>query len=209
MDQLPFSEIFKGGKEGRHYIFESAAEIFTKKGYHKATVEEIAAAIGVSKGTIYYYFKNKEELYLAIIREGIDLFHEQLAKAAQSPGSPQNKIRELIRGHFIFCEKEKDLVFLFLKELGSTDFSREILANMLAKCLQVFRNVIEEGIAQKVFRPVNAEITTSALFGMLTITAFHYLSYARGIPLEPASTALEDIFFNGLLPCDNRDGSRY
>ncbi|TEB04245.1 Fatty acid metabolism regulator protein [Pelotomaculum schinkii] len=198
MSQLPFTEVFKGGKEGRQYIFESAAGVFTKKGYHKTTVEEIAAAIGVSKGTIYYYFKNKEELYLAIIREGIDLFHEQLAKAAQSPASPQDKIRKLIRGHFIFCEKEKDLVFLFLKELGSTDFSREILADMLAKCLQVFRNVLEEGIAKKVFRPVNPEIITSALFGMLTITAFHYLSYSRGIPLEPASLALEDIFFNGI-----------
>jgi TetR/AcrR family transcriptional regulator len=198
MDQLPFTEIFKGRKEGRQYIFESAAGVFSKKGYHKTTVEEIAAAIGVSKGTIYYYFKNKEELYLAILREGIDLFHEQLSLAAQSPAGPRDKIKKLIRGHFIFCEKEKDLVFLFLKELGSTDFSREILADMLAKCLQVFRNVLEEGIAKKVFRPVNPEIITSALFGMLTITAFHYLSYSRGIPLEPASLALEDIFFNGI-----------
>jgi AcrR family transcriptional regulator len=199
MNELPFTEIFKGGKEGRQYIFESAAGVFTKKGYHKTTVEEIAAAIGVSKGTIYYYFKNKEELYLAIIREGIDLFHEQLAKAAQSPASPHDKIKKLIRGHFIFCGKEKDLVFLFLKELGSIDFSREILADMLAKCLKVYRDVIEEGIENGVFRPVNSEIITSALFGMLTITAFHYLSYAREIPLEPVSTALEDIFFKGIL----------
>lgn len=198
MSGLPFTEIFKGGKEDRQYIFESAARVFTQKGYHKTTVEEIAAAIGVSKGTIYYYFKNKEELYLAIIREGVDLFHEQLAKTAEGPAGPQDKIKELIRGHFIFCGREKDLVFLFLKELGSTDFSREILADMLAKCLKVFRDVIEEGISKGVFRPVNSEITTSALFGMLTITAFHYLSYSREIPLEPVSTALEDIFFNGI-----------
>lgn len=198
MGQLPFSEVFKGKIEGRQFIFEAAAGVFTKKGYHKTTVEEIAAAIGVSKGTIYYYFKNKEELYLAIIQEGIDLFHEELAKVAQSSGGPQDKIRKLIRGHFVFCEAKKDLVFLFLKELGSTDFSREILANMLAKCLQVFRNVIEEGMAKKVFRPVNPEVITSALFGMLTISAFHYLSYSREIPLEPVSTALEDVFFNGI-----------
>jgi AcrR family transcriptional regulator len=198
MGQLPFSEIFKGGKEDKQLIFELAAGIFTKKGYHKTTVEEIAAAVGVSKGTIYYYFKNKEELYLAILREGVDLFHGELLKAAERAVSPQEKIKELIRGHFIFCEQEKDLVFLFLKELGSTDFSREILANMLAKCLQVFRSVIEEGIAKKVFRPVNPEILTTALFGMLTITAFHYLSYSRGIPLEPAGTAIEDILFNGI-----------
>lgn len=198
MVELPFTEIFKGGKENRQSLFESAAGIFTRKGYHKTTVEEIAAAIGVSKGTIYYYFKNKEELYLAIIREGVDLFYGQLAKAAESTAGPQDKIRKLIRGHFIFCEKENDLVFLFLKEMGSTDFSRDILANMLAKCLQVYREVIEEGIAEGVFRPVDPEIITSALFGMLTITAFHYLSYSREIPLEPVSAALEDIFFKGL-----------
>lgn len=198
MDQLTFTEIFKGGKEDRQYIFDAAAEIFTRKGYHKTTVEEIAAAIGVSKGTIYYYFKNKEELYLAIIREGIDHFHKQLVKAAESTIEPRDKIRKLIRGHFVFCEKEKNLVFLFIKELSNTEFNREILTGMLAKCLQVYRNVIEEGIAGKVFRPVNSEIVSSAVFGMLTITAIHYLGYSSGIPLQTAGKTLEDIFFNGL-----------
>ena len=51
-------------------LFEAAAGIFARKGYHKATVEEIARAIGVAKGTIYYHFENKEDLYLAVIREG-------------------------------------------------------------------------------------------------------------------------------------------
>lgn len=193
----PFTENLKG-EDKRRQMLVPAARIFTKKGFHKTTVDEIAAAVGVSKGTIYNHFKNKEDLYLAIFQEGVDIFHQQLVKAAAGPADPKEKLRRLIRGHFIFSSEEKDLFYLFLKELGSTDFSRELLAGILSKCLQVYRDVIREGSQKGVFRPLDPAVTASAVFGMLTITALHYLSYSRGIPLESTSGTLEDILFNGI-----------
>ena len=69
----------------------------------------------------------------------------------------------LIEGHLLFFEQEKDFIFLFLKELFSTSARRELLAEMLAGCLQVIRNVVEEGIQDSSLRTVDPEITTSAL----------------------------------------------
>ena len=112
-----FSEAFKGNRGDSRTLFEAAAGIFAGKGYHKATVEEIARTIGVAKGTLYYHFENKEELYLAVIREGVSLFKQKLDRVVATNAPPPEKIGMLIEGQLLFFEQEKDFVFLFLKEL--------------------------------------------------------------------------------------------
>lgn len=202
MADLPFTGAFKGGKEGkggREYVFETAAGVFARNGYHETTVDEIAQAIGVAKGTIYYHFKNKEELYLALIREGSNLLEEQLRQAVDGATTPVDKIKNIIKSQLRFYEKEKDIVFLFLKELCGARLRREILAGMLSGCLGIIRRVIEEGIKDGVFRNVDPEIATSSLFGMITISAFHYTSYARPIPHDPVCGTIKQIFLNGTL----------
>jgi AcrR family transcriptional regulator len=195
-----FSEAFKGNRGDNRALFEAAAGIFARKGYHKATVEEIARAIGVAKGTIYYHFENKEDLYLAVIREGVSLFKQKLDGVAATKAPPPEIIAMLIEGHLLFFEQEKDFIFLFLKELFSTSARRELLAEMLAGCLQVIRNVVEEGIQDGSLRTVDPEITTSALFGMIAIPALHYLSYDRKIPMEPVQKTIGEFFFKGICP---------
>lgn len=202
MADLPFTEAFKGGKEGkegREYVFETAAGVFARKGYHETTVDELAQAIGVAKGTIYYHFKNKEELYLALIREGSNLLEEQLRQAMDGAATPLDKIKNIIKSQLHFYEKEKDIVFLFLKELCGAHLRREILAGMLSGCLGIIRSVIEEGSKDGVFRNVDPEIATSSLFGMITISAFHYISYSRPIPHDPVCETINQIFFNGTV----------
>ncbi len=198
MAEKPFTDAFQSVKEGRQDIFLTAAGIFARKGYHQTTVDEIARAIGVAKGTIYYHFKNKEELYLAIIQEGINIFKERLQEAAAGAASPREKIRSIIKCHLCFYEREKDLVFLFVKELCGTDLRRETLADMLSECLGVIREVISEGVRDGTFRDVNPKITTSSLFGMVTISALHYMAYFRPIPHDPVSSAVEEILFKGI-----------
>lgn len=197
MGEMPFSKAFKGGKGGRQPAFETAAAIFAGKGYHQTTVDEVAQTIGVAKGTIYYHFKNKEELYLALLREGIDLFKRRLEEAVAGAAAPREKIKNIVASQLKFYEEEKDLVFLFLKELCGTDLRRETLAGMLSECLAIIRGAVEEGIEDGAFRAVDPEITTYSLFGMVTITALHYLTYSRPVPHAAVSRQVEQIFFEG------------
>lgn len=193
-----FSEAFKGNRGDSRALFEAAAGIFARKGYHRTTVEEIARGIGVAKGTIYYHFENKEDLYLAVIREGVYLFKQKLDKVVATNAPPPEKIGMLIEGQLLFFDQEKDFVFLFLKELFNTGLRRGILAEMLAGCLKLIRNVVEDGIQDGSFEAVDPEITTSALFGMVALSALHYLSHNRKIPLELVYKAVGQIFFKGI-----------
>lgn len=104
-----------------------------------------------------------------------------------------------------FFENEKDLVFLFLKELCGSEMRRKVLARMLSDCLEVMREaIIEEGIENGAFRVVNPELATSSLFVMITISAFHYLAYSRPVDREPVKSTVEEIFFKGIL--NGKDG---
>ncbi len=199
MEGQTFTEAFKGVKGGDKLVLKTAAGIFAQKGYHQTTVEEIARTLGVSKGTIYYHFKNKEDLYLSIIREGINLLQKSLRRAVDDSATPRDKIKNLIQSHLAFYEKEKDMVFLFMKELCGADLQREVLVKMLSGCLQIIGDTVEEGIKDGVFRDIDREITTVSLFGMITVSALHYIVHSKKIPHGQIGAAIEQILFQGLL----------
>ena len=206
MTLIPFSSAFRGSTGENKHSLKTAAKIFSNKGYHQTTVDEIARALGVAKGTIYYHFKNKEELYLAIIREGVYLLEEQMRLDISTANTPAEKIKKLIGGMLSFIEDKKDLVFLFLKELYGTGIQREDLAKMISGSLGLIRMVIEEGVKDGSFKKVDPEITTSSLFGMIIISALHYISYAKSIPHAQVSASIEQVFFAGILWPDTREG---
>lgn len=206
MTVIPFSSAFRTRTGGNRHILKKAAGMFAKKGYHQTTVDEIARALGVAKGTIYYHFKNKEELYLAIIQEGINLLEGRMRLDMPEAKTPAEKIKKIIGSTLSFIEDEKDLVFLFIKELCGKDIQREVLARMLSGTLDIIRDIIEEGVKDGSFKKINPEITTSSLYGMIFISALHYISYGKGIPRDQVTAAIEKVFFEGILRPDFREG---
>jgi len=198
LSERPFSGAFKGNKLGWRNIFGAAAGLFAEKGYHQTTVDEIAQAIGVAKGTIYYHFKNKEELYLALLREGTGLFKKCLAGAAAGPGGPAARVERLISEQLLFFERERDLVFLIMKEFCGEGERRRQLAEMLAGCLKVMEGVIEEGVKSGGFKAVDAAAAARALFGMTVVTALSHLIQGRPIDHGQVTGQLRDVFLGGL-----------
>ncbi len=206
MTVIPFSSAFRARTGKSSHILKTAAGMFAQKGYHRTTVDEIASALGVAKGTIYYHFKNKEELYLAIIQEGVYLLEERMRQDLPALKGPAEKLKKIIGSMLSFIEDEKDLVFLFIQELCGRDIQREVLARMLSGSLGIIRRIIEEGIKDRSFKKVDPEITTSSMYGMILISALHYISYAKPIPHDQVRTAVEKVFFEGILQPDQKEG---
>src|SRR6266571_385830 len=80
----------------RVQILQSAAAAFRKLGYHGATVEQIAAALRMKKGNLYYYFRNKEDILFACHQYSLDRLHELLDETERSGLSPEDTLRRLI-----------------------------------------------------------------------------------------------------------------
>lgn len=188
----------KESKSGGKLFYKTAVDVFARKGYHETTVDEVAQAAGVAKGTIYYHFENKEELYLTVIQKGIELFKEQLRQAMAADATTRDQIKNMINCQIDFFEQEQDLVSLFLTELFGNDPQRNLLASrMLAECLQIIRSCIVQGISDGTLRQVDPETTTSSLFGMIVISALHYTRSHLPIPRGQVGAGIAEIFFQG------------
>lgn len=194
-------EISKKAKKGKNQIIKTATDLFARKGYYETTVDEIAQALGIAKGTIYNHFQNKEDLYQVSIQEGINLFKKELHLAVEEAPSTRDKISNIIKRQLVFYEREKALVLLFLTEFCSPDQQRGSMfaTKMISSCLAVISDVITEGIKDGTFREVDVKITTSSLFGMVTLNAIHYITHFQKIPVEEVCKGIEEVFFKGIV----------
>jgi AcrR family transcriptional regulator len=146
-------------------IMKSAAKAFRKLGYHGATVEQIAAALHMKKGNLYYYFKNKEEILFACHQYSLDRLM-QLQAAVESSGAPPDvQLRRLIDAfvHTILDELHGTALFLDLEALTPAHL-RAVIARRDAFEHGV-RRLIEEGMAAGIFARNNAKLMAFALFG--------------------------------------------
>jgi AcrR family transcriptional regulator len=146
-------------------ILKSAAKAFRRRGYHGASVENIAAALRMKKGNLYYYFKNKEEILFACHQYSLDCLMQLLDEAEQSGAPPAQKLRAIIVAsvHTILDELHGTALILELGALSSAHLRAVITRR--DRFDRGIRHVIEEGIADGSFSPADVKLRTFALLG--------------------------------------------
>jgi AcrR family transcriptional regulator len=146
-------------------ILKSAARAFRRLGYHGATVEQIAAALHMKKGNLYYYFKNKEEILFACHQYSLDQLAELLDAVQRSDIAAEDKLRRLIVAfvHTILDELHGTALFLELEALSPAHL-KTVIARRDAFEHGV-RKVLEEGMRSGAFAPGNPKLLAFALFG--------------------------------------------
>jgi len=148
-------------------ILRSAAKAFRRLGYHGATVEQIAAALHMKKGNLYYYFRNKEEILFACHQYSLDLLLQLLADVEQSNLYPDGKLRKLILGgvHMILDELHGTALFMDLEALSPPHLKAVIARRDLFD--RGIRRVVQAGIKDGTFARGNAKLLSFAILGAL------------------------------------------
>jgi AcrR family transcriptional regulator len=146
-------------------ILKSAAKAFRRLGYHGATVEQIAAALHMKKGNLYYYFRNKEEILFACHQYSLDALMQLLDEVEQSGLSADEKLRRLIGAfvHTILDELHGTALFLDLEALSPAHLKAVIVRRDTFD--HGVRRVVEEGMAHGVFAPGDPKLLAFAVFG--------------------------------------------
>lgn len=185
----------------REAILKAATEVFARNGYFSSKVSDIAKAAGVADGTVYLYFKSKEEILHSIfdrtMEQGIEQAKIELAKCR----TPQEKLRCLSKLHLARLGADRDLAIVFQVELrGSTKFMEEFSAAGFGEYLNLIRAIFEEGQASGVFRKdLHAKTCAKILYGALDEMATNWILSEKGYELMPMSDAVLDVFFNGVV----------
>jgi AcrR family transcriptional regulator len=146
-------------------ILKSAAKAFRRLGYHGATVEQIAAALHMKKGNLYYYFKNKEEILFACHQYSLDRLLQLLDDIERSDLEPEEKLRRLVVAfvHTILDELHGTALFLELEALTPAHLKAVIVRR--DKFDHGVRQVLAEGMAAGAFMRGNPKLLAFALFG--------------------------------------------
>jgi AcrR family transcriptional regulator len=146
-------------------ILKSAAKAFRRLGYHGATVEQIAAALHMKKGNLYYYFKNKEEILFACHQYSLDQLTQLLDTVLDDDAGPEEKLRRLVVAfvHTILDELHGTALFLELEALSPAHLKTVIARRDTFE--YGVRQVLEEGMRGGVFAAGNPKLLAFALFG--------------------------------------------
>jgi len=176
--------------------------VFAEKGFHLARISDIAKRAGIADGTIYLYFKNKEDLLLSIFEEKMDLLLTRLGETLEGIDDPIARIRAFTRFHFEQVHTNRSVAEVLQIELRlSNKFLKEYRPEKLWAYLGVFGQIVREGQQQGIFRPESDPFITSwAFFGAMDELAMQWVlskNHAR-FPLERAADQVADIFIRGL-----------
>lgn len=161
--------------ETRARIMDAALELFSSKGYDGVSVRALAHAAGVNLAMISYYFGSKEALYHSVLENKVETTRLRILQVHDAAASPIQKIRDIID---IYVERVLDNVAfhrLMMRELARPEDSGigKKLRDTLLKNMRMMTEIIEEGVAQKIFRPVDPTFTILSLISSVTIVAQH------------------------------------
>jgi AcrR family transcriptional regulator len=148
-------------------ILEAARKVFATKGFNDATVDDIASAAGVAKGTVYLYYGSKRDIYFAALKFGIEQMYSMLQDELKKASTPADKLRTLIGVKLAYFDDNRDFFKIYYSELGNIclhpgTIDSEFKALYLQQA-KVVEGILKEGARKKVIRPVRAEQAAFAI----------------------------------------------
>ncbi len=191
----------RNGSTGkRESILRAATRVFARNGYFNSKVADIARAAGVADGTVYLYFKSKEEILHSIFDQNMTEAIAAGRKLIAKLRDPREKLRRIATLHLERLGADRDLAVVFQVELrGSTKFMQEFSAAGFAQYLGLLRMTFEEGQRAGVFRKdLNAKVVSKILFGALDEMATNWIISKRSYKLEPVAEVVMDVLLNGV-----------
>jgi len=153
-------------------IIEAAVVVIAENGYHQAQVSKIAKQAGVADGTIYLYFKNKEDILISLFREKMGSFVEKIQKEIEGISSPSEKLYVMIEKHFQLLAADRHLAIVTQLELRQSNKEiRQRINGVLKEYLKVVESILVEGIKKGEFRKdLDIRLARQMVFGTIDET---------------------------------------
>jgi TetR/AcrR family transcriptional regulator len=185
----------------REAIRGSAREIFFAKGFNATTMDEIAHKAELSKGALYLYFTNKEELYVSVMSEGLSTLFERTEEALKLDLPPDQMLRKLGEVHYRYYldYPEYSRIFFFSEHRNvAKQLPRELIQESMEKGMRYFQlivEVIKKGIEQGIFAPADPRKAAVAFWGATSGTL---LLFEEEVHREIIGMDVEELIYNTL-----------
>ncbi|MGB9640658.1 MAG: TetR/AcrR family transcriptional regulator [Anaerolineales bacterium] len=187
----------------RDDILDAAAQIFRQKGYHAASMQDIANAVQLQKASLYYHVNSKQEILLMILDRALDILINGMQGVMAMPLAPEEKLRQAMAVYFQIMLEQRDLASVLLLEYRSLEPEfRQRHIPRRDHYEKLWRDLLNEGIEQGVFQVSDVALATRFLLGVMNWTITWYREDGRLSPLELAQECA-NLFVLGLKVRDN------
>ncbi|MEO0258566.1 MAG: TetR/AcrR family transcriptional regulator [candidate division WOR-3 bacterium] len=168
----------KKALDTKEKILIAARNIFGQKGFYETKMDDIAREAGIAKGTLYLYFKSKEELYECLIKMGLNLIEQAILEILEAPKSFSEKLKEIIAYIIDILSDNREFVLRIMYEMPlaqiwKEDFKQKIFGEG-QRLAESFRKFVIEGINVGFFNEYDPDILTNVLIGAITRPVFVY-----------------------------------
>ena len=164
---MPFESRRRARNEKREAVLRTSVQLFLEQGYHRATLNEVAESLNITKPALYNYFRSKEEILFECWTVGYEVVDDRIAEIDAGGGTGLAKLRKLVRGYAEVMASDFGASLVRFNARDLTEANQKITRARKRRIDQVFRNYISLGVADGSIKPCDITLTTFAIAGSL------------------------------------------
>ncbi len=146
-------------------IFETSMKLFAEKGYDATSIEEITATVGVAKGTLYYHFSSKEEIFNFLVEEGVKLLKNSIAIKTDKLENSLDKLRAIVLIQIKILVKYEDFITIILSQIWGNDERSQMCRKYVFEYIQMIEEIVKKGIQRGEIIEGDSNVIASGIFG--------------------------------------------
>ncbi|MBQ3408653.1 MAG: TetR/AcrR family transcriptional regulator [Clostridia bacterium] len=178
-------------------IFETSMKLFAEKGYDATSVEEITSVVGVAKGTLYYHFSSKEEIFYFLVEEGMKLLQNSITIKISQQTSSVEKLKSVLLIQSKILTKYQDFITIVVSQMWGNERRNKKCREFVEQYIKIIKVIIDEGIKNKEIVAVDSETLAVGIFSTTYVSLYKSNKDGKA-NMHDISKDMQNILFNGL-----------
>ena len=179
-------------------IFETSMKLFAEKGYDATSIEEITATVGVAKGTLYYHFSSKEEIFNFLIEEGIKLLQNSIDIKTSKHDNYIDKIKAIILIQIKIVAKYEDIITIILSQFWGNEARNKKCQDHVYDYIGQIEHIVQEGIEKGEIKKGDTRAIASEIYGLICSTLVYKKREGEQMDIMKLYHEYENTVVNGL-----------
>ena len=179
-------------------IFETSMKLFAEKGYDATSIEEITATVGVAKGTLYYHFSSKEEIFNFLIEEGIKLLQNSIDIKTSKHDNYIDKIKAIILIQIKIVAKYEDIITIILSQFWGNEARNKKCQDHVYDYIGQIEHIVQEGIEKAEIKKGDTRAIASEIYGLICSCLVYKLRDKESFNVGKVYKEFENTVIKGL-----------
>ena len=165
-------------------IFETSMSLFAKKGYEATSIEEITSVVGVAKGTLYYHFSSKEEIFNFLVEEGMNLLKNSISIKTSKVDNVVDKLKAIILIQIKILIKYEDFITILLSQIWGKEPRNVACKNYVFDYINIIEKIIQDGIDNGELNNVDPQVLASSIFGFTCSSLLYKIKTEKELDIQ-------------------------